>query len=158
MLHYFTSVRYTAGMNNDLIPERNRSVIILSLVIYPVIAVLIIWGVERAWGSNNKRVSTPPICHKEDIPYDTHVTYSASDDADYRFATVDGQYGTREICTRDGVVISNNVTLQPVTEEVLQGTYVAPAPSGCAVTLCADGTCSYSTGRGTCSWHGGEAY
>lgn len=28
--------------------------------------------------------------------------------------------------------------------------------TSCAVTTCADGSCSNSTGRGTCSYHGGE--
>lgn len=27
----------------------------------------------------------------------------------------------------------------------------------CPITTCADGSCSSSTGRGTCSYHGGEA-
>lgn len=31
-------------------------------------------------------------------------------------------------------------------------------PTSCPITTCVDGTCSDSTGRGTCSWHGGEAY
>lgn len=28
----------------------------------------------------------------------------------------------------------------------------------CPITTCNDSTCSQSTGRGTCSWHGGVAY
>lgn len=39
---------------------------------------------------------------------------------------------------------------------------VAPAAQttsqGCPVTTCNDGSCSSSTGRGTCSWHGGVAH
>lgn len=39
----------------------------------------------------------------------------------------------------------------------------APEPvqntqASCPVTTCADGSCSGSTGSGTCSWHQGEAY
>lgn len=34
----------------------------------------------------------------------------------------------------------------------------APSQSRCPVTTCVDTTCSNSTGRGTCSWHGGIAY
>lgn len=30
-----------------------------------------------------------------------------------------------------------------------------PRYSQCPATTCCDGTCSYSTGRGTCSWHDG---
>jgi hypothetical protein len=35
---------------------------------------------------------------------------------------------------------------------------VEPELESCSVTTCTDGSCSYSTGRGTCSWHGGVAY
>lgn len=40
------------------------------------------------------------------------------------------------------------------TGQQLSRVLVRQAP--CEVTLCTDGSCSDSTGRGTCSYHGGE--
>lgn len=62
---------------------------------------------------------------------------------------------------------------EPIAQQVVKGTkiYVPPPEpeieleptyqqryASCPITTCNDGTCSSSTGRGTCSWHGGVAY
>lgn len=101
--------------------------------------------------------TTAPVCTTQDVPYRTHITYSDSENVGYTSTTIKGEDGLKRVCTKDGVRVSDSVIKQPVTEEVLKGTYVKPAPTQCAVTLCNDGTCSFSQGRGTCSWHGGVA-
>jgi hypothetical protein len=66
-----------------------------------------------------------------------------------------GEYGEREVCVNDdsGETVSNTVTLQPVAATQYYGTAVEEDESPGAI--CADGWRSYSTGRGTCSHHGG---
>jgi hypothetical protein len=78
--------------------------------------------------------------------------------------TQKGVEGSERVCThKDGSIESSTVLMKPVDQVTAYGSkpkYVAPEPTyvGCAVTTCNDGSCSYSTGRGTCSWHDGVAY
>lgn len=75
-----------------------------------------------------------------------------------------GSDGTRHICSyQSGEITLDHVLTKPVDTVHYKGTYVKPAPqpvyyeSG-GGAICNDGWRSYSTGRGTCSWHGGVAY
>lgn len=81
----------------------------------------------------------------------------------------DGSVGKKEICTKgNGDRVSNTTITEPTSEITYTGTKPAPPvyvpkvsqqqASGCPITTCNDGWCSSSTGRGTCSWHGGVAY
>lgn len=104
-------------------------------------------------------------CFDQEIPY--QVT-DQNDPNSYIGTTTyltDGIDGSKHVCMRgDGTTVSSTITLQPVNEidSVGTGVYTIPeptySPSSACVTECADGTCSPSTGRGTCSHHGGEAY
>lgn len=103
-------------------------------------------------------------CTTEAIPYES----SSFDDDSLTVGTTSimtaGVDGERTVCRRNGATTTNTASKLPVTQVIHVGTkpkptpvYVAPATQRCEVTLCNDGTCSYSTGRGTCSWHGGVA-
>lgn len=52
----------------------------------------------------------------------------------------------------------DNTNLLGTQAKELTVVYVADNEPPKCVTVCADGSCSQSTGRGTCSWHSGEAY
>lgn len=62
-----------------------------------------------------------------------------------------------------GLATYNNIESQATNNES-SGRYSNPSKSGiyeaesCPITTCNDGACSTSTGRGTCSHHGGIAY
>lgn len=104
-----------------------------------------------------EQVTTPePICEQEPIPYETIEI--ESDDMFYGESgvTSPGENGIESICKLDGAITSRETIKQPISEVVTIGTYVEPVEvSDCPVTTCNDGWCSSSTGRGTCSWHGG---
>lgn len=119
--------------------------------------------------------STNIICTNETIPFvsTTEKTDNLSlGKSQIKFA---GITGTRKVCrsTKDEVV-SNDITLEPQNQVTIEGTQpiqqivpppvvitpitpVVPASTICSgyPTLCNDGSCSSSTGRGTCSHHGG---
>ena len=75
----------------------------------------------------------------------------------------EGINGTKRICKKAGNVVSETVTKEPKPTTYKVYTYkykpfrpYAPAYSNYEPSaLCRDGTYSYSSGRGTCSHHGG---
>ena len=77
----------------------------------------------------------------------------------------EGSNGTKRICKKAGNVVSETVTREPKPTTYKVYTYkykpfkpYAPAYSNYGPSaLCRDGTYSYSSGRGTCSHHGGVA-
>ena len=77
----------------------------------------------------------------------------------------EGINGTKRICKKAGNVVSETVTKEPKPTTYKVYTYkykpfrpYAPAYSNYEPSaLCRDGTYSYSSGRGTCSHHGGVA-
>lgn len=77
----------------------------------------------------------------------------------------EGSNGTKRICKKAGNVVSETVTKEPKPTTYKVYTYkykpfrpYAPAYSNYGPSaICGDGTYSYSSGRGTCSWHGGVA-
>lgn len=87
----------------------------------------------------------------------------------YKAVTVKGVNGTDQVCTSKAKFVSKERTVAPIVEitevgtkkpaPVVTTTYTDQAPvqtaQQCEVTLCNDGSCSYSQGRGTCSYHGG---
>lgn len=83
----------------------------------------------------------------------TKVLYSAGED------------GKKRVCKKAGNVVSETVTKEPKPTTYKVYTYkykplrpYAPAYSNYGPSaICRDGTYSYSSGRGTCSWHGGVA-
>lgn len=83
--------------------------------------------------------------------------------------TQQGNAGITENCSSNAKFISSTVIKQPTAQITAIGTkekepvrYTVQAPvydevEECPITTCNDGSCSSSTGRGTCSWHGGVA-
>lgn len=81
--------------------------------------------------------------------------------------------GLNRICvSRDGDSRKETIERKPVAGSVRYGTATIPTPTPTPTpiiyysepedsyggAICNDGTRSYSTGRGTCSWHGGVDY
>ena len=84
--------------------------------------------------------------------------------------TQTGVNGTTKHCYSKVKTVSDTVITYPVAQITDIGTKPKPTPtpivtysepvynySQCPITTCNDGSCSSSTGRGTCSWHGGVA-
>ena len=77
----------------------------------------------------------------------------------------EGSDGTKRVCKKANKVVSETVTREPKPATYKVYTYkykplrpYAPAYSNYGPSaLCRDGTYSYSSGRGTCSHHGGVA-
>ena len=85
----------------------------------------------------------------------------------------EGVLGKKQVCKNgNGTVLSDTTTIKPVDKVVSIPTKIAePTISSsqlreslfsddqgqCPITTCNDGSCSSSTGSGTCSWHGGVA-
>lgn len=116
----------------------------------------LIWYVNASGAQTCTNTSTAFQIRKLDDP--------TSNVGDNLVLTV-GMNGTDEVCTRkDGSVASRTVKVAPINEVDSIGTKVKPlqqtfsAPVSCPITTCRDSSCSSSTGRGTCSWHGGIAY
>lgn len=133
------------------------------------IGLILFWGFiigVFAWSPVQKLYDEHKItCSNEAVLYQTTNQDDPSSYVGTNSMISAGTSGSKDVCTRgDGTIVSSNVTLQPVNEIDSVGTkeYTIPAytyiPSSACVTGCADGTCSPSTGRGTCSHHGGEAY
>lgn len=103
---------------------------------------------------NNNKVS----CSKETIPYSKTTTY---DDTLYTYqsnTTTYGQNGTKEVCVKGSAkeTVSSTVLTQPIAQVTSQGTKTYTyTPRYRIGAICGDGTRSYATGRGACSWHGG---
>jgi hypothetical protein len=95
-----------------------------------------------------------PVCIAESIPFSSQTAYSAAYEKGTSQVTQSGVAGARRICTLNGEQTSSTVTAEPVNEIVTYGTHQQQL---CQVTLCRDGSCSFSQGRGTYSWHGGVA-
>lgn len=107
----------------------------------------------------------PPeyTCENITIPYETEYIGEESTLSDITTVGVDGQ---KEVCTpdKDGYDVQSTVIADPITEvitykayEPFEFEYTEPAYYG-GGAICNDGSRSYSTGRGTCSWHGGVQY
>lgn len=139
--------------------ERFKSVLTI-IVVYGGIIGGLVWIVGMAG------TSPPDICELQTIPHETeHV-----DDPDRYLGDnlIDphGENGERKVCKDpDGIVTVDEVVTSPVAEIIHTGSkepepvyepYIEPDYGEGAI--CNDGWRSYSTGRGTCSWHGGVAY
>lgn len=100
-------------------------------------------------------------CSQQTIPY---TTTTISDSSMYTYqskTTTYGTNGTKEVCTKHNgeEVVSTKIVAQPVNQVISKGTktftYNAPTYSYRVGAICGDGSRSYATGRGACSWHGG---
>lgn len=79
----------------------------------------------------------------------------------------EGYDGKKNICKQAGKIVSETTIVEPAPNkyDIYTYRYVEPEPEEeyyeedyyGPSALCRDGTYSYSTGRGTCSWHGGVA-
>lgn len=103
---------------------------------------------------NNNKVT----CSQETIPYTKTTTYDSTLYTYQSKTITSGQNGTKEVCIKgdDKEVVSSTVLVQPVTQVTSQGTKTYTyTPKYHVGAICSDGTRSYATGRGACSWHGG---
>jgi len=112
-------------------------------------------------------------CINQDIDYQVITNDDSTKASGTTTVTQAGAKGTKTKCTKqDGTIVSDSIITQPVNEVVARGTYVAPAPAPVSSysnsnystgsyrtgAICRDGTRSYATGSGACSWHGGVSY
>ena len=115
-------------------------------------------------------------CSYEDISYETlpekeidsgeKTTFFESDNGKKtRELDSEGNDGKKRVCKKANKVVSETVTKEPkpTTYKVYTYKYTPSRPYTPAYSnygpsaLCRDGTYSYSSGRGTCSHHGGVA-
>ena len=120
-----------------------------------IIAIVIAGG---NWMSNRQ------TCAEYPIPYKSSTNYVKYLETDVTQVATAGVKGSERICKHDEEIKSRALVLAPVDEVINRGeekktiltpVYAIPDTSTCEVTLCNDGSCSFSTGRGTCSHHGG---
>lgn len=136
-----------------------------------VFLVVICLGMFVWWPNYQNTITN---CEISDIAYDTTYTEDSSL-YPYEGYTDEGTSGEYEECYyRSGELATEKVLQNPIDEVEVTGTkVVAPIQSLFSQryeedeeeylcegypTVCDDSTCSYSTGRGTCSWHGGVWY
>lgn len=126
-----------------------------------IVGLILFFG---SFGGGTETVPEPVVnCETISVPHEyvevEDITREIGDDY-----TDLGQDGEREVCTNESnEIVSDEILVEPVTETIHIG-IVEPEPeydyydepSGGAI--CNDGWRSYSTGSGTCSWHGGVAY
>lgn len=146
--------------------------IITSVVFFGGLATFIIWAVASSYIDNHKIT-----CKDEPIAYSYQQRGDGSSEEDsgsIHSMTQKGVDGVANVCKKgNGTEVSRSVIKQPVDQI---DTYTKPpepptydvlddGPDNsisqyqeCPITTCRDGSCSQSTGRGTCSWHGGIAY
>lgn len=124
----------------------------------------LIWAsytIEKPPSNESSVVDASPVCETKTIPYRVREVESDEYGLGVRWVEIVGRDGSKRVCTHADNTQTSVVLQKPFHQRVIVGTYVKPvyiAPAGCPVTTCNDGSCSYSTGRGTCSWHGGIAY
>lgn len=106
-------------------------------------------------------------CVPQQIKYESISTNDPNTAKGQLSTHQNGVMGSKQVCTKKATkdkIVYERVLVSPVPEIVYVGTkeptVIAPVYTStrCVVTTCRDGSCSYSTGRGTCSWHGGIAY
>lgn len=131
-----------------------------------VITYLILAGCITAWAIIGNSPSHKITCTDKAVPYTSTQVDDPTLAVGTTQITTQGVNGVEHVCkTGTDVIKEDSITTDKVDQVVSNGTE-QPVPTyvpvqrstGCAVTLCADGSCSFSTGRGTCSHHGGEAY
>lgn len=130
-----------------------------------VASVAVLWPSGVYLYTHNKPKPTPvpaAVCIDEEIPFESkEVEAKELEVGDWEFRP-DGVDGSRRICTLNGLVTSNTITLAPVNQIKRVGSYV-PEPEYEETeyqggSVCRDGWHSPSVGQGACSWHGGVAY
>jgi hypothetical protein len=137
--------------------------VVLGYTVLGLLGLLLFPGVPK-WVYGTFIATTE--CHAQSIPFETEYFESTALGLGKAQVTRLGVNGERSVCSKNSEYVSDTLTKSPVKQYVDRGTYVAPGIpqyeepeySSCPVTTCNDNTCSYSTGRGTCSWHGGIAY
>lgn len=150
----------------------------IALIITAVVFVLGFIGniiTAAANPSNNleqkTQETTKTVVETVVIPYETSNIDDATINKGVTKVDPEGQNGEKKVTYEIKYVngqetskkqISEEVTKQPVTKVIHNGTYVAPppptttAPTGVRVgAICRDGTSSSATGSGACSHHGG---
>lgn len=104
------------------------------------------------YNANKTTCSTAIVPYTSSHEYDpTAYTWTNN------YVRVSGQNGEKEVCKKGETVVSETIIKEPVNELRITGTKQLPAyqPTYRVGAICGDGTRSYATGRGACSWHGG---
>jgi len=106
-------------------------------------------------------------CNQEQIKHESVTIEDSTIDLLKSYTKVIGKDGLRKICKNGhNRELSNTIITNAINNVYVRGTYIKPyvAPTYTAPqyyssgSTCMDGAHSNSTGRGTCSWHGGVAY
>lgn len=111
-----------------------------------------------------------PKCTRELVTYSKYANEDPNL-TEEQSTTTPGKPGEDNVCRKNGKEVSRETIVAPVPEMITRGTkqpeptitydmpvYEAPIEDTGYAVICNDGTGSYSTGRGTCSWHGGVSY
>lgn len=132
------------------------------------IAILAFWilvlGLIIGWAPIKASYEYHKItCGDQSIPFESSSQDDPNTTIGTRSITTIGQNGVKHVCSRgDGTTVSSEVSRPAVSEVVAVGSKITPLYTHAAQTtygtLCSDGWVSSSTGRGTCSHHGGIAY
>ena len=118
---------------------------------------------------NDYRAKQKTVCSVVEGPDFSQINKSdPSKYTSYNEITQSGVRGQTEECEKNNTLVSNRIVQEPVNQITVKGTKPAvefvptfqraPIAAGCPITTCNDSTCSSSTGRGTCSHHGGVRY
>jgi len=142
----------------------NTIKVIGTLIVAIVVGIIATIAINGVWGSTLG-------CNTEVIEYEIEVVrYEGTSELNKKdYVTKPGRDGELQVChDLFGTKTRTTTTKQPVAQEVVRYQYraqqtpsytppVIVQPQG-GGAICNDGTRSYSTGRGTCSWHGGVNY
>lgn len=142
-----------------------RNILPRALILVCIIALIFIQPLTVFGTSVYNDVTNKVTCTNQTIQYETTDQNDATIYPSQSYTTA-GANGQASVCKDyHGKQVSNEMTTNPTVAYHHIGTkvvepvttpYVAPVYSG--GSTCNDGTHSNSTGRGTCSWHGGVAY
>lgn len=129
------------------------------------VAVLVIGGFS--WFAYDQNKVT---CVDQTVAYTSTQQNNANQLVGYKAVSVKGENGITRVCDSKSKHISTTVVKNPVVEvtdigtkqpaPVVTPTYQAPVQNSSVRVgaICVDGWQSGSTGRGTCSSHGGVSY
>lgn len=163
--HYVCQVWYTGAMINYSL---RRVVTAIFLLLIPILIMANPSAINHV--VNYVKTDIIRTCDTIDIPFEKIIKDDPNITPSNSYTQTRGQNGKSTICENGHGSVASEEILQAKTDEIrINGTYVSPPPKPIQLpeyytapteggAICNDGTRSYSTGRGTCSWHGGIDY
>lgn len=143
-------------MNKDKIKTTILTVLLVFTVYIPVIP----YAAYEIWAN------TTVTCENVAIPFTSSYVDDDTASVGTTYVKTAGVDGVRNVCKNKHDTVVKDIIVSPFTEQVnAVGTYeepfepyVPPPTFYSGGSVCNDGWVSSSTGRGSCSWHGGVAY